>query len=74
MFRHKSTDAVARLFKLNNKIQYLVDSYISSDYFTYCLGVDSQDGTKRKRALKTRLEDDAEATGEAPNQPGSFAR
>ena len=50
------------MFKLNNKIQYVVDSYISSDYFTYCLGVESQDATKRKRASDTRCEDDVEAT------------
>ena len=61
------------LFKLNNKIQYVVDSYISYDYFTYCLGVDSQDGTKRKRASKTRLEDDVEAVSEASDQPGRVA-
>jgi len=35
------------LFKINNKIQYGVDSYISSDYFTYCLGAIPQHGTKR---------------------------
>ena len=62
------------MFKINNKIEYVVDSYISPHYFTYCLGAIPPNGTKRKREFKARLEDDAEAACEASSQSRRVSR